>query len=97
MIRIKAKAEYPGQRKALWAALSYFANKKDIPTIKIEIAYPESYKEYRFSRKALELQLDMVIYSNMSKLIIESLPGKAGECRLYHKSDILNIFNNGLV
>lgn len=98
MIRLKVENEYWGKKKALWAALRYFAEKKDIPTILISLATPEKINNYRFCRNKLEAQIGYSLYGSMSQIIKESLPKSktTPEGALYHKKNILKIFNESL-
>jgi len=96
---ITSKTSYFSIKKALFEAIRYFCETGN-ETILILVKTDELKSRYfEFSRSKIEKQLGFKLFGNMEGFILATCPGKNDEPDgiLYHKSNILKIFNNSTI
>lgn len=92
MIKIEATIPYFGKKRALWAAMRYFTEKPLNNVIDVQMKTEEGISNVIFYKRKLIALIGYDFTKDYERLLRESnLDGK-----LYHKSDILNVYSNSI-
>lgn len=102
MLTVKSKYTYFAKKKALMLALRHFTDKRfeNIVSIECICGIDEPFK-VMFSKEALIKSLGYDFTKDFSSVVQETLPEDKKKGRrqgqLYHKKDILSIYNKSIL
>ena len=102
MIKVKTKTEYWAKKQALWEAIRHFQKNTFDKNVKIT-CIPEESNQYTiiFSKEKLIKEISFDFTKDNKSLIEETKPADKRKDKkegvLYHKKNILRIYNNSLI